>query len=157
MEIIVEIEKGIVSGVYTDSEQDITVSIKDCDDQYDERAEGYLEMQEKISSGRFRDALYGGTEAQQSTTAYYVPIHFYERSPSDDSVVKLLVPHNIEQSELQTLINDISKRYQDSYDDEAGGCIDELVDDIFNEVCESIKGEWCYCTTIDTLVIGDVS
>lgn len=57
--MIIEIEDGIVSGVYTSLPEDIEILIKDSDDQHDDdRVQDYYMMQQLIDRGCIKDTLY---------------------------------------------------------------------------------------------------
>lgn len=57
--LIIEIEDGIVSGVYTSIPEDIEILIKDSDDRHDEdRVQDYYMLQQLIDHGCVADILY---------------------------------------------------------------------------------------------------
>lgn len=57
--MIIEIEDGIVSGVYTSLPEDIEILIKDSDDKHDEdRVQDYYMLQQLIDRGCIEDTLY---------------------------------------------------------------------------------------------------
>lgn len=57
--LIIKIEEGIISGVYTNLPEDIEVLIKDSDDRYEEeRTQEYHRLQQLIDHGCVKDILY---------------------------------------------------------------------------------------------------
>lgn len=57
--LIIEIEGGIVSGVYASLPEDIEILIKDSDDKHDdERVQDYYTLQQLIDHGCIKDILY---------------------------------------------------------------------------------------------------
>ncbi len=57
--MIIEIEGGVVSGVYTSLPEDIEILIKDSDDKHDDdRVQDYYMLQQLIDRGCIEDTLY---------------------------------------------------------------------------------------------------
>jgi hypothetical protein len=64
--IIIEVEGGIVSGVYSDVPDEAEILIKDSDDQYDEHMQEYIRLQQLIDRGCVTDLMYPAAESDHS-------------------------------------------------------------------------------------------
>ena len=68
MELIIEINRGIVSGVYTNSQDNFAIRIIDEDDEHDdERYVEYHSAKNLIESGAVTDILYGNPETSDTS------------------------------------------------------------------------------------------
>ena len=84
---------------------------------------------------------------------YYIPVHFYEQDTENDDLVMFITQSDVGDAELESRLDCIKTQYmkqQDKYSDR-----NEIVDTIFNELADEMKGVWCYCETLPQLVIGD--
>lgn len=84
---------------------------------------------------------------------YYIPIHFYEQDSKDDELVMFITKKDITDVQLQNFFEQKKKAYINQNKEDFDQ--DEIVDAIFNELGEIMKGVWCYCKTMPQLVIGD--
>jgi len=84
---------------------------------------------------------------------YFIPIHFYEQDAKDDDLVMFITKKEITDARLQKFFEQkkdfYMKRYKEDFDR------NEMVDEIFNELGEIMRGVWCYCKTMPQLVIGE--
>lgn len=68
MELIIKVNRGIVTGVYTHFPENIIIRVTDDDDRYDEeRQHEYHAIQKLIDSGAVVDALYGSMETSEAS------------------------------------------------------------------------------------------
>jgi hypothetical protein len=84
---------------------------------------------------------------------YFIPVHFYEQDSQDDELVMFITKKEITDEQLENFFKHSKIRHMKSNDENFDQ--NELVDAIFNELAEAIKGVWCYCKTMPQLVIGE--
>lgn len=84
---------------------------------------------------------------------FYIPVHYFEREPEDNGLIKFFTNRNISETEFQKRLENMAKRYSGKRMDFLYA--ENMVDAIFNALAKEIDGIWEYCKTVVPLVIGN--